>query len=232
LAFGILVAQHGSRDAQRTLYLGHRHNNAFVGVPVLVQWSSRSPCGRLHVPLFPLAYLRTEDRRFGILLKEEGRTLIPGLISKVLGRRGGDANRCMKTQDCRLARVDTACSSPPPPVAVARLFVRYIDKGTGDALRFFTTSHSYLPSSAADCIRKIGVSSFYRFPLESGSDEPSIRAYSHKAHSSSKLDPQNTNINSTSSHSASKHIILAQATLSRQHEIPSSTRPAGHCDSL
>jgi hypothetical protein len=34
---------------------------------------------------------------------------------------------------------------PAAAVAVARLFVRYIDKGTGDALRFFATSHSYPP---------------------------------------------------------------------------------------
>jgi hypothetical protein len=75
---------------------------------------------RVVVYSYTLAYLRTEDRRFGIKLKEEGRIAI---VSKVLGRSGGDAKRCMKTPECRQARVDTGCSSPPPCCS-SRLFVR------------------------------------------------------------------------------------------------------------
>jgi hypothetical protein len=60
--------------------------SSWVGVRVVV-YTNVCPC-------YTLAYLRTEDRRFGIKLKEEGRIAI---VSKVLGRSGGDAKRCMKT---------------------------------------------------------------------------------------------------------------------------------------
>jgi hypothetical protein len=86
--------------------------SSWVGVRVVV-YTNVCPC-------YTLAYLRTEDRRFGIKLKEEGRIAI---VSKVLGRSGGDAKRCMKTPECRQARVDTGCSSPPPCCS-SRLFVR------------------------------------------------------------------------------------------------------------
>jgi hypothetical protein len=45
-------------------------HSSWVGVRVVV-YTNVCPC-------YTLAYLRTEDRRFGIKLKEEGRTLIPG----------------------------------------------------------------------------------------------------------------------------------------------------------
>lgn len=83
-----------------------RNNNAFVGVLVLMLVQQSETVWSIHHS-FPLAYLRAEDRRFDIKLKEEGRSSDPRWFPRFLGGVAVTLTGCMKTQDCRSARVCT-----------------------------------------------------------------------------------------------------------------------------